>query len=156
LNLYNNFKASSGDRCGTNRLNGGTGDKTRTFARQATNNGIPNIDSPIAGGKDFTGFFDLGRNPFLLDLSHNILGRQAAQNRQQNTAIFPERFRDLATVAMMRDVAACTAGHQNLDAGLVVFLQDEHLFATGCRSASRPKTGCTPTNNDNIPTCLHE
>jgi hypothetical protein len=52
---------------------------------------------------------------------------------------------------MVGDIAASAAGHQDLDTGLVVFLEHHHSFAASGSGSCGPKTGRAPTHNHRIP-----
>ena len=69
----------------------------------------------------------------------------------QELAVAAKGFHDATDVRVVRDVAACSAGHQNLDAEFAILFQQQRAFAKLSRRRSRHQASGAASDDDDIP-----
>ena len=100
----------------------------------------------VADGKDLAGLLDLGGDALGLEEIEVSCTLKRGQGRVQEPAGRPVGLDDAAVVGGVGEVAARAAGHEDLDAGLAVLLQQQHAPAhSAARMAAISPAAPAPT-----------
>jgi hypothetical protein len=123
-------------------------------AAQSSEQGLKNIQSFVAHRKYFARFLNLGRHSFALEESNRFLHTQTGQRRVEKPTRPAKGLHDAPVVGRVRQIAARTPRHQDLDTRLAVFLQEQRSPAgLGCTNRRHQSAGAG-SNNYHIPETL--
>ena len=102
----------------------------------------------VADRKDFAGFFDLGGDAFGLEERDGLLDRERGECGVEEFALRTIRLDDAAIVAVVGDVAARAARHEDLHARLAILFKSKT-----CAGPARPR-GWPPSARLRRPTTI--
>ena len=118
---------------------------------QAAQQGIQDVTGLVADGEDFAGRLDLGGDALGLEEVEAILDAERRQGGVEERSLVAEGRDDAAIVGGMGDVAARAAAHQDLDAGLAVFFQQQHAPAALGRADGRHQSRRAGADHHHVP-----
>ena len=130
---------------------GDAGAQNRSGITQSPHQRIAHIERPIAHREHFAGLFDFGGDAQALDLSDDIFWAEIVQGRLEKTPLIAKGVHDALDIAVMRNVAARTARHQNLDTRFDILLEHQNLQPSSGGSSRGPQSGRASAYNDHIP-----
>lgn len=123
----------------------------RTRAMQAIDESLLDVDRTIASGENLAGRLDLGGDTLGMEKLDDIVRGQSGERVAKESTRPTERLHDAGGVGIVGDVAASSAGHQDFDARLGVFLKQKGAEASLGGAGGGEQAGSACADDDDIP-----
>ena len=123
-------------------------------AVQAAQQGVEHVGGLVADGEDLAGLLDLGGDALGLEEVDGVLHAEGGEGGVEEPAGRTVGLDDAAVVGGVGDVAARAAGHEDLDAGLAVLLQQQGAPAALGGADRRHQPRGPGPDHDHVPEML--